>query len=1114
MLEAGLVRTKNSINVAQKNIADFITATCVFFVVGFAIMFGPSVSGLVGWGDLTWRSADDWTFTFFVFQLVFCGTAATIVSGAVAERMKFSGYLIITVVITGLIYPVFGHWAWGNLLIGDNTAWLADRGFIDFAGSTVVHSVGGWVSLAALLVIGPRIGRFAADGTPKRIHGHSVVLATAGCIVLWIGWIGFNAGSTTAGTPDIGHIAVNTVLAGGAGGLMSLLIGRWRDGLYRPERAINGVLAGLVGITAGCDALSAWSAAIVGLSSGCLVIVATDILERVFKIDDVIGAVAVHGVCGAWGTILVAVLAQPDKLVAATRLDQLLVQAEGVAVAFVWAFFVSFSVLKLLDRIVALRASAEQEIQGLNEAEHGATLGTGLIQKTLHKLATGDEEVSRRLDESTGDEAGEVAYAFNLLMDKVDRSDSDLRVAIAESEHANCAKSEFLANMSHEIRTPMNGILGMADLLSRSNLPPRQQRFVGTIRQSAETLLGIFNDVLDFSRIEAGKFDIDSVRFDLRGAVGDVVDLLADSGQKKRLEVVYFIADDIPDQLRGDVNRMHQVLINLMGNAIKFTESGEVSVRVTTTGEDADTHSLHFVVTDTGIGIEPKVQEQLFEAFHQADGSITRNYGGTGLGLAISKQIVHLMDGNIGVMSTPGRGSSVWFMVPLAKCPEEPMAAPREPRSDLAAVRALVVDDNATNREILNEYLTTWGLSVVEAEGGPQALTLLREGIRTGQRFELAILDMTIPGMSGIDLARLINCDADLTGLSMVMLTSINWVGDREEGRDAGIKSFLTKPVRASELHDVLGNVFTTPREATASGRMAAADDTAELPEGLRFHHRILLAEDNPVNQEVAREILRELGCRVANVTTGRAAVTAFQRSAYDLVLMDCQMPEMDGLKATRLIRDHEKRAGVKKRTPIIALTANAFEKDREECLASGMDDYLSKPYKLDDLGAKLARWLPVDISTNRVIRDAGKKTRPAFAATSDEKEGDRGAILDQAIVDRIRSLDRGDGSKVLDKIIEIYLHTAPKSVAELRLAVEAGDCDAVRRTAHSLKSSSANLGATSLTNQLHELERKAHDKTLGDAVDRLAAIEAEFERAQRALQAELSGGTTTEKSA
>ena len=811
---------------------------------------------------------------------------------------------------------------------------------------------------------------------------------------------------------------------------------------------------------------------------------------------------------------MVGLLASSDKLVAATRLEQVLVQAEGVAVAFCWAFFVSFAIFKALDRIFGLRASAEEETKGLNEAEHGATLGIGLIQKALHNLATNDKEVSRRLDESTGDEASEVAYAFNLLMEKVDRSDLEIKAALAEVEEANRAKSEFLANMSHEIRTPMNGILGMADLLSRSELPARETRFVETIYQSARTLLEMINDILDFSRIEAGKFDLDCVGFLPRSTIGDVIDLLADSGQQKGLEVVYFISEDIPNQLRGDANRLRQVLFNLIGNAIKFTERGEVSLRVTQTEEDENTHSLQFVVVDTGIGIDPRVQNQLFEPFRQADGSITRNFGGTGLGLAISKQIVHLMGGTIGVASTPGKGSKFWFTVPFAKCEGEAIAQLPSNQYDLTGVRALVVDDNATNREILNEYLTIWGMSVVEAEGGPQALSLLREGMRKGERYDLAILDMMMPGMSGIDLARLIKGDADLTDLPMIMLTSINWEGDRGEARKAGITTFLTKPTRASELYDELAKVLTKPREGLAPEEERHAEHTATVSGKRRFCHRILLAEDNFVNQEVAKEFLKELGCEIETVTTGKAALTALQRSTYDLVLMDCQMPEMDGLEATKLIREKERLAGEEKRTPIVALTANAFEKDREECLASGMDDYLSKPYRQEDLAAKLARWLPEEMPAATTIPDASAEALRASPEVRDETCSDADVIFDQAVLDRIRSLDSRNGSNVLEKIIEIFLHTAPESLDKLRTAIEAADSDTIRRAAHSLKSSCANMGATNLTNQLQELESRARDNALDDAAVRLAAIVDEFERVVNALQAELSGGSTIGKSA
>lgn len=422
LLEAGMVRSKNSINVAQKNIADFVIATAGFYVIGFGVMFGPSLlgGGWLGWGGLTFGQLDDWSYTFFVFQVVFCGTAATIVSGAVAERMSFTAYLAVTCFISILIYPVFGHWAWGNLLNGDNPAILADMGFIDFAGSTVVHSVGGWVALAGVIVIGPRIGRFDPEtGKPLPIHGHSAVLSTAGAILLWVGWIGFNGGSTTTGDPAFAHIISNTILAGAFGSIASMLIGRQVDGLFRPDRAINGVLGGLVGITAGCDAVSTYGAVFIGLSSGVVVVLAAHVIEYWLRLDDCIGAVPVHGVCGAWGTIMAGALAVPEALAASDRLTQVGVQMLGVGMGFLWAFGTAYIFFRLLDATIGIRVSAEEELQGLNVAEHGTTLGTGMLQKAMLELATGAGDLSHRLDDSTGDESGELAGSFNLLMERL-----------------------------------------------------------------------------------------------------------------------------------------------------------------------------------------------------------------------------------------------------------------------------------------------------------------------------------------------------------------------------------------------------------------------------------------------------------------------------------------------------------------------------------------------------------------------------------------------------------------------------------------------------------------------------------------------------------------------
>ncbi len=418
LLEAGLVRSKNSINVAQKNLTDFLIAACGFWLLGFALMFGPSLGGWVGSGGFVFDGLPDWSFTFFVFQMVFCGTAATIMSGSVAERMTFAGYLWGACLCALLIYPVFGHWAWGNLLIADNPAWLADLGFIDFAGSTVVHSIGAWVGLAGIVVLGPRLGRFDADGRPQPIHGHSPVLATSGAMILLVGWIGFNGGSTTAGTPAFAHIVANTILSGAFGGLVAMLIGRYFDGLFRPMWPINGMLAGLVAITAGCDVVGTHGAIVIGASSGVVVYVATLAMERL-GLDDSIGAVPVHGVAGAWGTLLLALVAPADSLVGGSHLAQLGVQALGVAAAFGWAFGLSLAFFKVLDMAMGIWVSAEHELAGLNAAEHGTTLGAGHLLDAMKALAEGRGRLTDRLDTTTGDESADLAHFYNAIMGKL-----------------------------------------------------------------------------------------------------------------------------------------------------------------------------------------------------------------------------------------------------------------------------------------------------------------------------------------------------------------------------------------------------------------------------------------------------------------------------------------------------------------------------------------------------------------------------------------------------------------------------------------------------------------------------------------------------------------------
>ncbi|MBB4303737.1 Amt family ammonium transporter [Rhodobium orientis] len=442
-LEAGMVRSKNAINVAQKNVTDFFLSVALFYLIGFSVMFGPSI-GFVGMPTTVafFEGLDAWTYTFFVFQAVFVGTAATIVSGAVAERMKFSGYLAMTGVVALVIYPVFGHWAWGNLLVTENTPWLAAAGFIDFAGSTVVHSVGGWTGLAGIIVLGARLGRFDEDGKPRTIHGHSMVLTASGALILLVGWIGFNGGSTTAASADIARIVANTVIAAATGGVVGLMLGRLHDGNYIPARSINGMLAGLVGITAGCAVVDAHGAMAIGALTAVLVLLAEEAILRILKLDDVVGAVAVHGVGGA---LFAAVFALDAYLVPGGRMAQIVVQLEGIAACFAWSFTFAFLAFKAVDMTMGLRVSAEEEIQGLNAAEHGASLGTGALQEVLHKMTRVDRDLTHRLDDTTGDETAEIAQILNPFLDEIQVLVAD----ISRQANAVTETSRSLAGVSH-----------------------------------------------------------------------------------------------------------------------------------------------------------------------------------------------------------------------------------------------------------------------------------------------------------------------------------------------------------------------------------------------------------------------------------------------------------------------------------------------------------------------------------------------------------------------------------------------------------------------------------------------------------------------------------------